>query len=527
MARSRIVGILVLVAVACGLAYVGWLLVIAGQSAPLLEAQRVPHGDQEIAWINLATNSATWERFIEGLHQAQIVLRGASPPVELSIDETNAFPKQTAAIPEVALQVPGFRGRLWVRYYKLTSEMDAAYWIRELGERKPAPLAIIGGTSSDLAHDLARALRDREQWHGQPPLFLIPTATSDRVAVKSGYVALPRDEETEDLIRVYPDRSFRFCFTNSQMAEAVASFVWSQKELKPDAGPGYLVSWLDDPYSQDLVKQFHELLWPQEPRTEDKSKLRPSFEPPGPPSQRTIPHSMGGYSRPNARESDIAERLLDELGNHPTQERALLVLPAATQPARRFLRALVQNAPLEVERLIVATGDYIDFNTVCRDRNFAWPIQDLPVRLVFFCHRNPVDTSAGFAILPELTSTSTDSMLLYSDMALTLVRQAFQNSAVVEQADELRDGLRRLTTDAGQLRFDRDGNLRGGSGEFVVYLAPDRNEHHRVQPWAWLHIHQRSAVRGGWELVRKLQVSYTGRGSGTAGAPLGKGVDHE
>lgn len=523
MVRGRILGILVLVAVACGLGYVGWLLVIAGKSAPLLEARRVPHGDQEIAWINLATNSATWERFIEGLHHAQIVLRETRSPLELKIEETDTFPQQTAAIPEVSLQAPGVSGRLWIRYYKLTSEMDAAYWIRELGERKPAPLAIIGGTSSDLAHDLARALRDREQWHGQKPLFLIPTATSDRVAVKSGYVALPRDEETEDLMRVYPDRSFRFCFTNSQMAEAVASFIWSQKELRPDAGPGYLVSWLDDPYSQDLVKQFHELLWPREPRSEHKSGARPAFEPPGPPSQRTIPHSMGGYSRPNARESDIAERLLDELGNHPTQERALLVLPAATQPARRFLRALAQNAPLELERFIVATGDYIDFNTVCRDRNFAWPIQDLPVRLVFFCHRNPVDSSAGFAILPDLTSTSTDSMLLYSDMALTLVRQAFQNSAVVEEADGLRDGLRRSTTDGGQLRFDAHGNLRGGSGEFVVYLSPDRNEHHRVLPRAWLHMYRRSASRGGWDLVRKLQLSYTGRGSVIAGDPLEMG----
>jgi hypothetical protein len=73
------------------------------------------------------------------------------------------------------------------------------------------------------------------------------------------------------------------------------------------------------------------------------------------------------------------------------------------------------------------------------------------------------------------------------------------------------------------LRFDAHGNLRGGSGEFVVYLSPDRNEHHRVLPRAWLHMYRRSASRGGWDLVRKLQLSYTGRGSVIAGDPLEMG----
>ena len=41
-------------------------------------------------------------------------------------------------------------------------------------------------------------------------------------------------------------------------------------------------------------------------------------------------------------------------------------------------------------RFLVVNGDAIDFNTVYRDGNLTWPVQDLPFQLVFFCHRNPV-----------------------------------------------------------------------------------------------------------------------------------------
>src|SRR5207253_6398146 len=69
-----------------------------------------------------------------------------------------------------------------------------------------------------------------------------------------------------------------------------------------------------------------------------------------------------------------------------------------SQPARRFLRALLRRDPVESRRFVVATGDAIAFNTVYQDRNIAWSIQDLPFALVFFCHRNPTDPKAGFPI---------------------------------------------------------------------------------------------------------------------------------
>jgi hypothetical protein len=510
MLRTRIVSVLVFAGIVAGLGYALWQLVGPSRGTPLLEAKDVPRGDQEVAWIHLATESATWERFVESIAHARRVLNDASPRIDLEIDDQNAFPAHAGVVPEIGLRLRGLTGALWIRYYKLTSETNARYWVNKLAERKPAPLAIIGGSSSDLARDLSRELRDQKSWQGQPPVFLISNATSDRVATATGSV-VPAYGETEDLMGIYRDRSFRFCFTNTQMAEAVLRFVWSQEDLKPSPGPVFMVSWRDDPYSQDLVSRFYDVFWPSE------GAPRISLAEGSPPWRQIIPYSMGGFSAPNAHEAEKAEALLDRFGEIPERQQALLVLPAATQPARRFLRALVQAGPSEVHKFVVVTGDYIDFNTVCRDRNFAWPIHDLPLRLVFFCHRNPVEADAGFKASLEMTSSSTNDLLLYSEMAQTLVRVALHDQRLATEADTLRDRLRALTRADGELRFAKNGDLRGGYGEYVVLLLPQRNEHERVQPWSLLRVYRRAEARGGWERVDELRLSYTGRAAAESG----------
>src|SRR5207253_1503719 len=113
----------------------------------------------------------------------------------------------------------------------------------------------------------------------------------------------------------------------------------------------------------------------------------------------SIPYSVGTFGRPNRWEVEEAGKLMGKkLREYPDQRRPLLVLPAATQPARRYLRALSRFAPAEAQRFVVATGDALAFNTLYRDRNFAWPIQDLPFSLICFCHRNPVDPAVGFPL---------------------------------------------------------------------------------------------------------------------------------
>src|SRR5437016_186374 len=168
----------------------------------------VPGGDQEVAWIHAATSGASWERFVAGVHRA----RHDWP--RLQVDDRRAFLDQTTAVPEVVLGVDGAAGQLHIRWYKLTSETDSAYWVRRLAGRSPAPLAFIGGGTSDRALELARALADQTAWYGWRPLLLITTATANTIYLDPAVGADPAGAGPNDLMAVYPEKSFRFCFTN-------------------------------------------------------------------------------------------------------------------------------------------------------------------------------------------------------------------------------------------------------------------------------------------------------------------------
>ena len=136
--------------------------------------------------------------------------------------------------------------------------------------------------------------------------------------------------------------------------------------------------WDDDPYSEDLFKQFHRVLGPdgfyrtlrpfgtaQEaaldwiwtaarlmsggtPFGVEFAALRDGDLPLRPVSGQFvhIPFSVGTFTQPNPWEVEAAKMILDELVQHPWQGRPLLVLPAAPQPARRLLaRAPSHRAP--------------------------------------------------------------------------------------------------------------------------------------------------------------------------------------
>ena len=89
------------------------------------------------------------------------------------------------------------------------------------------------------------------------PLLLLTTATADRVSDPTR-----TDAAAVELTKVYPQRTFRFCFTNKQMARAVMDFVMSQDDLRPDVNPVHMVQWDDDSYSHDLTDGFREALPP-------------------------------------------------------------------------------------------------------------------------------------------------------------------------------------------------------------------------------------------------------------------------
>ena len=65
------------------------------------------------------------------------------------------------------------------------------------------------------------------------PLLLLTTATADRVRLTDSGTG----SEGIRLVDLYRGRTFRFCFSNSQMAAAVTHFIWNRPELPPTPFP--------------------------------------------------------------------------------------------------------------------------------------------------------------------------------------------------------------------------------------------------------------------------------------------------
>ena len=131
----------------------------------------------------------------------------------MQVDDRQAFPPHTTAVPEIVVWVPGTRGKLRFRWYKLTSERNTSYWVKALVKKKRAPLAIIGGSSSDQARELAERLEEQRQQGGAAPLLLLPTATANEIETADG--------SWVQLNSIYREHTYRFCFTNRLIAHVV------------------------------------------------------------------------------------------------------------------------------------------------------------------------------------------------------------------------------------------------------------------------------------------------------------------
>jgi hypothetical protein len=351
-------------------------------------------------------------------------------------------------------------------------------------------------------------------------------------------------------MNLYPGRTFRFCFSNRQMADAVTDFIWKsehRRELRPDTEPVYSVFWDDDAYSKDLTATFEsamrgplvrygavaiarDVAWgyggaatgslPLNLYSLRSSQFRLGLLV----APQVIDSSVGGFERPNRWEWRAAEWLFGNLGEHQTQRRPLLVLAAQSKPARRFLRALVDTDNAKARQFVVATGDALAFNTIYRDRNVAWPIQDLPLNLVFFCHRNPIDAGAGFrpdsspATDPDNAGPSgTEDLLLFQDIITALNEAAYREGTLLADTKQLGDRLRAVrladSSDSSaapeQALFDEEGNRRTGTGEHVVWLEP-RTQGERVFPEARIHVWFRRADSSWQSQGEPLEVYYDG-----------------
>jgi hypothetical protein len=493
----------------------------------------VEEGDIEVAWLNSATSAGSWQRFVEAIKTV--------PGIDADLGQ--AFPQLTTAVPQVAVTLPGGRGRLLFRWYKTTSKWKTDYWVRELVGREPPPLAIIGGNTTDVATDQATQLARTTAGlpEARRPLLLLTTATADNVPPQPAAGKSPDViADGVPLMGLYPGRTFRFCFSDRQMAAAVIDFIWARDELRPTAAPVYKIVWKDDAYSSDLVDGFVKALQPFQERAAAAAAASDwgvaggfagagGFPATGltgintlcrlhllPRPTNEVPFSVGTFDRPNRYEAEVAAEVLDDLGTPPRTLRPLLLLGGQSQPSRRFVRALARLSPLKTRRFVAATGDAIPFNAVCRDRDVVWPVQDLPCNLVFFCHCDPV-ADRRFAE-GQADVSGTEDLLLYADMVTALVRANGGSRGPCADADELRRRFRYLRLDDGRPAlgsdgpklFDEAGNRNGGTGEHVVWLKPSfRGE--RALPEATLTAFALDPGKGAWApRCRPLHLTYTG-----------------
>ncbi len=509
--------------------------------------------DQEIAFIEPATSTDDWGRLVTAVRLVQQDWQKINPALpELKVSLTDAFPGLTAAVPEVVLSTYSSpRQRLRLRWYKISGEHDAASWVRKLNARPRPPLAIIGGGTSDRAVRLARALNTMYPDPVRPsPVFIITTATAEKTA------------EDQPLIGEYPERSFRFSFTNQRMVEALLKFVqqtpdlwvhktadpqvlagsvasmvvlgdcwheWAVLSALPDLQPHtmHAVYWQDERYSKDLMDLF---------ANEFKKRYQSGYFV----DQGGILYSVGDFFHPAPLEQNAVGTFLAA----PIAPHSFLVLPTQTVRMRRFLINLRQRSPLDARNLVILNGDAISFHSVFRDRDVVWNIFDLPYSLVFFSHRNPIDRAAGFsdirdgrdepgAAFPQRTPTGTHDILLYRDVLETILYAAFENGKLLGDSLAVRERLRdtcwyhppieKLNEDAarvgntrvhqfeGTVRpfFSKKGDRKRDTGEHIVWVKPNFTEDRvdltsKIGVWSMM-----PATKGdAWRLVESFNVEY-------------------
>jgi hypothetical protein len=488
------------------------------------------HGnDQEIAWLHNPTSYESWENFVWGVKRAEMASDGG--PTGLEVDDSAAYPEKTTAVPEVVIRRKGYDGALRIRWYKVTDDAPQEAWVAALARRDPAPLAVLGGWYSDRAKTLADAMRDAS-WSGSRPLYFLVTATADKVE--------PDDDnasggQVPPLISLY-DRSFRFCFTNRQMAEAVADFVLSDPTLRPGpiAWPGLhavptwavgtwagLIALAPDMFPDPQPVPCHAIAWDDDPYSKDLSlKFREAFRDHLVATIHPIPFSTGRLNRTTAAETRVVEEILADLP--PPGIRTVLIIPTASAPARRTIRGLVQGNPAIGHQLVAVTGDGLGVNVFFRDRDFAWPVRSLPVPFVQFTHADPfgwdspngqVAPPPGYELTPPqpgAARSSTEDIRLFTRMAQVVTTAAFPegSTTLANNPDVVANRLRTATPPF----FDAAGDRLSGTGEHVVVLRPvfPGDISNSKRPYdAILEVYVRKPVGPGWSLLHALPLGHS------------------
>lgn len=465
---------------------------------------------KEIAWVYPASYSSAWERLVSS---GQLLVNHPDPLISKMKFETGShtFPELTASVPFFKISHPEMNISVVVKWYKISSDMKYENWMDKLLSRNLIPSAIVAGPTTDDAISIAEAVSKvlAKLNIGKPPPLILTTASSNTLVSGFEGSLMPNPANEIGLMGIYPDKTFRFGFDNKIMSDAIIKVLWNNPDLKPDSDPAHIVLWEDDSYARDFVATFWAALNKQAVIDElaiqcwiistsiaqQNSSFSALMVPPLhllgsqassfrmgiAPIPQIIDSSVGVRYSANRFEKEALKYLLLDINLKPGQRQPLIVVGAQALQTRRFLRELALSNPGFAQKMVVVAGDTLSLNNVYRDREVSWPVSELPCKVVFFSHANPVSANAGFKPVDDWSdtgslakSTSTEELILSSQILEGLLTGLFSSTPdLVSHLKKLTWDGERITVEKGVTLFDSNGNRNAGTGEFIGVIKPN------------------------------------------------------
>lgn len=473
------------------------------------KGEELEPNQKEIAWVYPASSSSAWERLVS----SGKLLRNHPDSFLAKVRfETGSqtFPELTASVPFFKISHPDSSLTIIVKWYKISSDMKYEDWMKKLFSRTIIPSAIVAGPTTDDAMAIVQAVSKVSAKLNvvKPPPLILTTASSNTLASEFNGTFGPNLAEDIGLMGIYPEKTFRFGFDNRIMSDAIIRLLWSKPDLKPDSDPVHIVLWEDDSYARDFVATFWASLnkqtvldglaaycWASStilaqqnsnfafilaPPLEMLGEKASAFKMNIPPIPQIIDSSIGVRYAANRFEKEALRFLLLDINLKPGQMRPLMVVGSQALQARRFLRELSLSDAKVAQKMVVVTGDALSLNSVYRDREVAWPVSELPCKVVFFSHANPVSTDAGFRPINDWAdtgllaqATSTEELIFSRQILEGLLPGLFiDNVDLSLHLKKLTWDGERVTVEKGTPLFDAVGNRNAGTGEFIGVLKP-------------------------------------------------------
>lgn len=412
----------------------------------------------EIAVLFPSTDTSDWQDFVQAIHLAA---------QEKGFQVRDDHAKFTSIV-ETAGEPITFRWYPFIGSYRMRKI------VRELCQRKHPPIAIVGASNSSLT----RAIGDEIQVSGRKdstPVLLMTYATSD------------------SLIDINSGRSFRFGFSNSHQARAVVdrlkTLLDESESSSDEARPNVIITQvLDNPFSIDLARQFEQAL---------SSELNGVIIPPVAPFDQgahagemnaawSLTTATTEHGDPTMEERTLAKEIVSTFSRHP-ESPAVLVLPlgsdafvnVAGEIRMEMRRRELQTGKSPIPSLTIVTGDSVDYYEF--GGNGIGPItaRQLPGRVLFFSHVNPVDRT-----IHPTPNFHCPTISLDREVARALIEVIPTLKSPVD-SEELMKGLSTTKRREDLIFKDRE-RIRGGG---VVIAKPDV-VHDRIEfvmPDAWAH----------------------------------------